>query len=164
MFAYYVMPKQNDAATAAIRPFPAGLRMIGTQVQFSCAHGGSPRLDAPFDCRPHFPAQPRTDAWVNFPTCWDGRGTEPSDVRYAGATGCPAGFGTPIPLLQFQLTWTTPNGTGAMFSTGALQARWTNGWNQQALESLVKSCLNTPTACGSVVNYFHRSPLPPSAR
>jgi len=154
VFAYFLPP-----GTSAVRAFPAGLHMEGTRVQFSCAHGGSPRRPAPFDCRPHFPAEPEVDAWVSFPTCWDGKGTDPSDTVYASGTQCPPGH-TMLPKLQLQFTWQTPDGTGATFSTGSFKAQWTNGWTALAMASLVEHCIASPTPCGSVVNYFRRSPLP----
>jgi Domain of unknown function (DUF1996) len=158
-FAYYLAL----TGITDVDVFPPGLQMTATHVQFSCAHGGAPRKPAPYDCRPVASIDPMVDAWVTFPSCWDGNGTAAEDVAYPAGSTCPAGFPRYLPRLQATFSWNIPDGTGATFSTGPFEARWTNGWDQRAIAALVRDCIRHPSPCGAVVNYFHRTPLPPSS-
>jgi hypothetical protein len=155
VFAYFLaLPGVTDVAV-----FPDGFQMTATRVQFSCAHGPAPKKPAPYDCH-SYTAQPAVNAWVTWPTCWDGTGNGPSDVVYIQGTSCPAGFEQRLPKLQATFSWNVVDGTGATFSTGAFTARFTNGWIPQAMANLVRDCIRRPTPCGEVTNYFRRSPLP----
>ncbi len=158
VFAYFL----GLTGVTDVDVFPPHIQIRATRVQFACAHGPSPRKPAPYDCGPVMPIQPEVAAWVTWPTCWDGHGLQPEDVVYPNTDGtCPAGFDHRLPKLQATFSWNIPDGTGATFSTGAFQALWTNGWDAAAIEALVRDCIQHPTPCGAVVNYFKRSPLPP---
>jgi hypothetical protein len=156
VFAYFLATPGVDG----VEPYPDGIQIRATRVQFACAHGPSPRKPAPYDCGPVMAVDPQVAAWVTWPTCWNGTGKGPSDVVYTTTAGCPAGFTHPLPKLQATFSWNISNGTGATFTTGGFQAQWTNGWNHEAMQALVRDCIQKPTACGAVVNYFKRSPLP----
>jgi hypothetical protein len=156
VFSYFLaLPDVTDVAV-----FPDGFQMTATRVQFSCAHGPAPKKPAPYDCH-SYTGLPQVDAWITWPTCWNGTGNGPSDVVYVQGTSCPAGFDRRLPKLQATFSWNVVDGTGATFSTGAFTARFTNGWIPQAMANLVRDCIRRPTPCGEVTNYFRRSPVPP---
>jgi hypothetical protein len=160
VFTYYV-PGPNAPAGSQVS-FPPGLHMVATHYFFTCAHEHMPASPQPFDCRTSQPTEPRVAAWLNFPTCWDGTGIEPSDVRYASGSTCPTGFAKRLPLLQLQMTWHIADGSGSTFSTGrTFQASFENFWVPKALDTLVANCITHQARCGAIINYFHRTPLPP---
>jgi hypothetical protein len=162
LFAYFETPR--DAEAASIEPFPAGFKMDGTHVRWSCAHGGAPKRPEPFDCTPygkdHF-----VDAWVYFPSCWDG---STPDVVYPVDRRCPAGYTVRLPALTVQTLWPgLLDGEGVTLSTGGpntFHAGFLNAWRPDAMAKLTQACLNYQQRCGAVVNFFHRiregSPVP----
>jgi hypothetical protein len=156
IFAYYLAPKAPFGTPVVP---PSGLQMIATKGWFSCAGNVKQRDQLPFDCRP-YSSTPRVEGWRTFPACWDGTGLLPQDVAYDHVGVCPDGFPKQLPILQMQATWNIADGTGATFSTGGYQDRWTDHWYEPAIDSLVANCIVIPTACGSIYNYFHASPLP----
>lgn len=148
VFAYYLAtPGITD-----VEVFPQHIQLKATRVQFACAHGPSPRRAAPYDCGPVMSIDPQVAAWVTFPNCWNGKGITPENVVYPNGADCPAGFEHRLPKLQTTFSWNVPDGTGTTFSTGSFEALWTNGWDPDAIETLVHDCIQKPTACGAVVH------------
>jgi hypothetical protein len=161
VFLYYVMGPGPPSSKV---PYPPGLRMTATHYYFTCVFEHKPAAQQPFDCRDSQPNDPRVSVWVNFPTCWDGTGNEPSDVRYATAGTCPSGFEMNLPLLQLQMSWHIADGTGLTFSTGqTFVTSFENFWVPAAMNDLVTNCIVQPRPCGGIINYFHRTPLPTGA-
>lgn len=160
IYTYYVPAPQAPAGSEVT--IPAGMRMIATKYYFTCANEHTPAGPRPFDCRPSQPDNPRVTLWVNFPTCWNGTGLEPTDVQYPERDqGCPSGFDKRFPLIQVQMTWEIADGTGATFTTGdPFQVIFENFWVQEALDNLVTNCIKERQACGPIITYFTRTPLP----
>jgi hypothetical protein len=160
VYTYYLAPNNP---TTTVEPPPPGLTMKGTQHYFTCSGAANRRFKAPTNCSTFSPLPDgtlsRQNAWVTFPNCWDGR----TGTAYKVSGACPSGFSHEIPVLQFQFTWDVQDGTNATFSAGDAStwyATWANGWYQPALNALTRDCVTTPTTCGSILNYFNRSPLP----
>jgi hypothetical protein len=160
IFTYYVLGGNAPAGSQV--SIPPGMRMIATSSYFTCAHEHTPAAPQPFDCSQSQPDEPRVALWANFPTCWDGRGTQPNDAAYPVDGDCPTGFPKRFPLIQVQMTWRIADGTGATFTTGdTFQVSFENFWLQRALDTLVENCIDVQQRCGAIINYFHRTPLPP---
>lgn len=143
VYVYTLVPN-HPVGTPQVPPDKVAL--IGTAVQWQCGPG-SPRHSAPYACDPGV----YTQAWVTLPSCLDG-----TNQLYPT---CPDGV-TQLPVIQLQFSWPVSDATQATFSGGSYSASWANGWLPAAIDSLVANCIVIPTACGSVVNYFHNSPLP----
>lgn len=138
----YTLPPNHSVGTP-IKP-PGGLALDGTRVQWACGPG-TPRHAAPYVCA----VGGRTQAWVSLPDCLPGPVDPP----------CIAGA-TQLPEIQLQFAWDVLDATKATFTGGSFHASWSNGWIAPAIDSLMANCIVIPTACGSVVNYFHDNPLP----
>jgi len=161
IYTYYVPGPLAPAGSQV--SIPPGMHMVASNYYFTCAHEHKPAAAQPFDCHASQPDDPRVALWANFPTCWNGSGLEPADVVYAVNGACPSGFGKRFPLIQVQMTWRIADGTGATFTTGdTFQVIFENFWVQAALDNLVQNCIVALRSCGAIINYFHRTPLPPS--
>jgi hypothetical protein len=146
VFAYYLAPKHPSGP---VQVPPSGMSLTGSVVQFQCGDGGS-RTNKPVACLPGVP----TLAWVTMPSCWAGGSSS--------YPPCPSGLAQ-YPVIQLEFKWPSSDITGGSFAGeegNQFEAVWTNGWLPEALTPLVRDCIQTPTPCGSIVNYFHRSPLP----
>ena len=144
VYVYTVVPN-HPRGTPQVPP--VGLKITGTALQWQCG-AGSPRQNKPYKC----PSGQRTLAWITMPACWNGG----SRVVYG-----PCGPNqTQLPVWQLEFSWPVSDATHAKFRGGGeFYASWENHWKVKALTSLVKNCVQDPTPCGSVVNYFKDHPL-----
>jgi hypothetical protein len=150
---------------AAVRPFPAGLKMIA----------GNGHATAPQDLRVTFwncgagsgvarsaevPTCPNDRGaglrlHVNFPNCWDGANLDSNDhqahMAYSVRGRCPSGHPVAVPAISVIFRYPTTGGPGVTLSSGgrfSAHADFFNAWKQGALTSLVRGCLNALRHCG----------------
>lgn len=153
---------------SAIRPFPAGLKMIAgsstaanpqrSQVMYWICEDGGPQAQTsrPVDCGSGY-----VSVQIKFPDCWDGTHLDSSDHRshmaYSvdpdddGRFSCPASRPVPVPRLQYSIDFPLHDGTRLRLSSGAyytMHADFFNAWTQTELASLVANCLNRQVNCG----------------
>jgi hypothetical protein len=150
-FSFFLVP--NHVHPPGIKPFPVGMTITGTHVQFDCAGGRSPKEKVPYDCR-RYSQDPRVRAIIDFPYCWSGHGL--TEVVYAVSGTCPVQHPVPLPLLRVDVTWNTPDGRGATFHGGSMKAAFANAYQIAELGEIVHDCINTPRRCGAFTNYIHR--------
>ena len=150
---------------AAVRPFPAGLRMIagssrattpqGLRVTFwNCGAGAGVARSAEVPTCPNDRAA-SLRLHVNFPNCWDGANLESNDhqshMAYSVRGVCPAGHPVAVPAISLIFRYPTTGGPAVSLSSGgrySAHADFFNAWKQGALTSLVRGCLNALRHCG----------------
>ena len=151
-------------ALRKLRPFPAGLKMIAGDAQarrpqsvlvtyWDCGDlVNVPRSSDVPDCRDGT----SLSLHVNFPDCWDAKSLLSDNqrhVRYSVNGRCPKGFPVSLPALSLVLRYpvTTADKPVELASGGQYSghADFMNAWDQQALASLVASCLNRYRHCGT---------------
>jgi hypothetical protein len=151
-------------ADAAVKPWPAGFRMIAgngsstgaqPQVWYTC-NGGSRQ--------PFIPSCSGTVTMdVAFPQCWDGVNlTSPdhkSHVAYPSGGRCPASHPVPTPELSIHVNYETTFGDSSTWrlssdingsppgSSG--HADWMDGWNPAIMETWVRRVINPGLSGGS---------------
>src|SRR5215207_7879653 len=170
MRIYYLAPGTGTPGT-----IPAGLQMVGgnkdaqspaenPHVSWSCGQTKSvstPRRDTPYDCRPwaQYAFVDGIVASIDFPSCWNGTGLRPEDVKYPEGGACPPGFGNTIPKLSERVHYGVMNPIGLdgtlafQLSSGppyTMHADFWNTWQQERLDQLVADCLVANAHCGSV--------------
>lgn len=166
--------KTGIAHFETIHPMPPRLRMIaGFQRQigpidwwlnhavFECFNVGEKHDTIP-NCAPG----DEMVAQITFPQCWDGVNLDSPDhkshMAYADtATGyCPASHPVALPELAYRVHYEVTEynqPTHWRFSSDTYQgpagysfhADWINGWDQEAMETFVRECLNTRRDCHS---------------
>lgn len=150
------------ARGAVLTNMPEGLQSIGAD---SHATGPPPMYELYWDCGdknktsstpPTCPASgPGLLAHIDMPTCWDGVGLTPADVRYAGAPvpfvggpvnyPCPTGYKT-MPRLQLIVHTGLLSGAGLTFSSGpyyTLHGDYWQSWKDQAVLVSLENFLRT---------------------
>jgi len=150
---------------AAVRPFPAGLRMIagssrattpqGLRVTFwNCGAGAGVARSAEVPTCPNDRAA-SLRLHVNFPNCWDGANLDSNDhqshMAYSVRGVCPAGHPVAVPAISLIFRYPTTGGPAVSLSSGgrySAHADFFNAWKQGALTSLVRGCLNALRHCG----------------
>lgn len=153
MNAYYRRARRSGT----IRAFPAGLRVVAGDARAVAAqdtrvaswHCG-PKSGVRMRSEP--PACPpgtRLRMRVRFPECWDGRRLDSRDHRshlaYARRARCPASHRVHVPRLVLNVVYPIADGRFATLASGGVlsgHADFFNAWNQRALETLVRRCLN----------------------
>ena len=147
---------------------PFGLKMMAgnpqathplptSRIAWSCGNGSgtrSPRMDHPYKCmQTPGVVNPRgVTGIVIFPSCWDGRGLKPMDVKYPVDHQCPPGTYL-IPQLQERYQFPFMDGTKLTFVTGrywTFHADFFQSWHGLRLRRLVASCLRASLQCGKV--------------
>ena len=104
----------------------------------------------------------RIQLGVRFPDCWDGKNLDSADhkshmaysfeSKAAGGWVCPPTHPVLVPKLFLVIRYPTRGGPDIRLSPGdvdAGHADFMNGWNQEHLTDLVRTCLNTDKYCGS---------------
>jgi hypothetical protein len=93
---------------------------------------------------------------VNFPDCWDGKNLlydNQKNTAYSVNGRCPKGYPVAMPALQlvYRYQGKLPGKTVELSSGGQYSghADFINAWDQQALTTLVASCLNRYRHCGT---------------
>ena len=148
----------------AVRPFPAGLRMIAGNSKASNAQdlrvvywncgaqaGVGPSAAVP-TC-----ADTRGEGLrlhVNFPNCWDGANLDSPNhqahMAYSTAGRCPADHPVPLPAISVIFRYPVTGGAGISLASGGQytgHADFFNAWKQATLRSLTESCLNALRHC-----------------
>jgi Domain of unknown function (DUF1996) len=110
---------------------------------------------------------------IRFPDCWDGRNVDSPDhkshvaySRYSKEQGgwvCPGSYPVLVPMLQLTVLYPTSGGPDVRLSPGdvdAGHADFMNGWNQEKLAELVRTCLNTDRYCGGGDKPKNPAPAP----
>lgn len=155
----------------AIRPFPAGLKIVagsasggpqevnGERVWAFLCPGGTlvngTTTQAP-TCRTN-----RMYMTIRFPDCWNGVDLDSADhsshMAYSRRTGpglersCPTTHPWMMPQLAIQLRYPTAGGPGVRLAPGPVNtahADFFNGWDPSIQRRLVEDCLNTDEYCG----------------
>lgn len=158
--AYY-RPGEGVDPTS-IEPYPPGLMMIAgdplatepqplSVVSWSCGVGAE-RSVLP----PRCPDQLGLRMNVTFPDCWDGEHLDVEGhrdhLRYSRDGACPSSH--PVALPQLTLAVGYPAGgdaSGLALTSGGLfsgHADFVNTWDQDKLETEVRSCLHRQVVCG----------------
>ncbi|MEP7059528.1 MAG: DUF1996 domain-containing protein [Actinomycetota bacterium] len=168
---------------SAIRPIPAGLRMVagnadaenakqnpqlGGGIYWGCSDNQpSGKFSVPVDC-----ATGIISLHVGFADCWDGVHLDSADheshmafpVSSARGYVCPKDHPVPLPRVILRVEYPTgTNASGITLSSGpafTAHASYWNTWDQTALASLTRACLGGSHACGENPN--PGSPLEPS--
>ena len=151
--------------------YPPGLKMVvgkaaaatpddNPSARWNCVPGGASSRDF-MNCPPGTKLQ----AYLNFPTCWNGHDLDSADhishMAFApDGTSCPGTHPVVVPRLQFVITYPV-NGTGLTLAgtrngvnvTNA--PGWTfhgdfwNVWDQAELQRRVTNCVNNGFICGT---------------
>jgi hypothetical protein len=158
-----------------IRPFPAGLMVIAGDARaqapqerriasWYCGSGAGMRESTTV---PACPPGSRLRLRVRFPDCWDGQRLDSTDhkshmaysdrvprrLRQGGAPRrCPASHPVAVPRLVLNVVYPVAGGSGITLASGpsyTAHADFFNAWEQRALATLVRSCLNADRHCGS---------------
>ncbi|MDQ6751111.1 MAG: DUF1996 domain-containing protein [Actinomycetota bacterium] len=153
---------------AAMRPFPAGLRLIagdskatGPQsldvMSWGCgSESGIERQQAPPVC----PAGRSLVGTVRFPDCWDGVNLDSPDhkshlayaIKVRGGRACPGSHPVAVPKITFNVRYPVPGGPSVSLASGSAfteHADFFNAWDPPTLASLVMGCLVADVKCGS---------------
>ena len=169
MMAYY---KQgyNYIPSAAIHPFPAGLRIVagssassGPQdnTAFNCYRSDgsiTTTKSIPTDC----PTGATLGIGVAFPQCWDGVNLDSPDhkshMAYPG-NGCPATHPVAVTGITLNVTYKVgANGTSKWRLSSdnydkslpggySTHADWFDGWNTDTMNTWVTRCINATMDC-----------------
>jgi len=151
------------STTKAVKPFPAGLKMIAGSSMATTAQSArvtywncGPLVDvAGSSAIPTCPQGADLRLHVRFPSCWDGKSLDSSDhkshMAYAMRGRCPATHPVAVPAIALIFRYPIAGGTGVSLSSGgqhSAHADFFNAWNQPVLTSLVDDCLNALRHCG----------------
>jgi hypothetical protein len=140
-------------ASRPIVAFPPDLRMVASRSFFHCGSAGT-GTTRPKDC-----GSRSLHASIRFPACWDGVNTDSLDhlshMAYQTGRGCPSTHPVAVPRLVVVVRYKgVHDGRGYTLSSGrpsSMHADFWNTWDQEALSTLVQSCLNeATTTCGLV--------------
>ena len=155
MFAYY---RNNPVRYGTTTPFPRDFRLIagglGTfpNSGWSCEKDASNMVQSP----PYCGTTGMLVLHVRFPSCWDGVNTDSADHRshvvYHQSGKCPASHPVKVPEVFLHVRFPRGmSGSGYKLSDGTLapHADFWNTWRQDALEGLVRRCLNVGINCGT---------------
>lgn len=142
----YVLAPNHPVGTPTVPTPGLTLHSDPSVTRWQCG-GGTPRTITPYRCQPG----QRTNVWVTLPSCVVG--------GIPAYPPCPAGS-VQLPVIQLQITWPVLDATKATFTGGPFFAQWRNGWATVPITNLVNACIVVPTPCGSIINFFHRFPLP----
>lgn len=149
---------------AAVRPFPAGLKMIAGDRTATSPQGinityWNCGADSPIRPTSEVPTCPNTRAQslrlhVNFPNCWDGRRLDSADhkshMAYSVRGQCPATHPVAVPAISLIFRYQVVGGSGVTLASGGQysgHADFFNAWRQGTLTSLVNGCLNALRHC-----------------
>jgi hypothetical protein len=172
-------------AKGELQTLPAGLQMLAGNAMASSA-GENPNVHwfcgaaqktafatplsgHPYDCTPWARGHSFVDgivAKVDFPNCWNGEGTSPSDVTYPDH-GCPTDFPYKIPKLILRIHYgvmdpcagaspcragrASAENVALSFSAGdyvTYHADFWNEWHQRPHDRLIDGCLRAHIDCG----------------
>lgn len=101
-------------------------------------------------------------AHIVFPSCWDGDLTGTDDTSHLSYAPCGKAYPYRIPQISVHITYAI-HAAGAGFALASddmlrtsggrsLHADFWNTWQQSALETLVRKCLNTGADCKQITN------------
>ena len=149
---------------APVRAFPPGLLMIA-----GSSHATTPQdLHVTFwNCGARTAIRPSADVptcragsgsalrlHVNFPNCWDGAQLDSADhqshMAYSTRGVCPADHPVALPAISLIYRYPIVGGADITLSSGgqySAHADLFNAWQQRALVSLVRGCLNAFRHC-----------------
>ena len=154
----------NVANLQAIRPLPAGLKVIAGDahatkpqstavIGWNCGVQGQRQYDHPISCN----SKQKIVLHVFFPNCWDGRHLDSPDhkshMAYSSNGKCPAGHPVIVPRLSEAFGYPISSATGLTFSSGqhyTAHADFINSWNQSEMNRLTTTCINASRQCGPV--------------
>jgi hypothetical protein len=145
-----------------LQPFPADLRIVAGNAKERGKRPGAPNtwgcLGEPVSgtdivtC----PAGSKLELLLNFPGCWDGRRSDSPNhhahMAYAKANACPKSHPVPVPQIQFKIRWPTRGGPDVRLATGkgyTAHGDFMNGWEPNALQQRIDTCLKPVVKCGS---------------
>jgi hypothetical protein len=152
------------STTKAVKPFPAGLKMIAGNSEASTAQSArvtywncGPLTDvAASSGIPSCPEGTDLRLHVRFPSCWDGSSLDSADhkshMAYAIGRRCPKSHPVSVPAIELIMKYPALGGPDFQLSSGGQysgHADFFNAWNQQELTRLVRSCLNAQRRCGT---------------
>jgi hypothetical protein len=157
--AYYRVAPGIDPL--AVAPYPLGLAAIAGDAAGS---GPQPASVVGYGCGraavvqpspPACPAESPLNLRVTFPDCWDGRRLAADDhrshLRYSEGAGCPGSHPVAIPRLTMVVHYpVVGDPSGLRLASGPLEsahADFLNGWDPDALEVEVRSCLHRQVVC-----------------
>lgn len=157
--AYYRVAPGIDPLTVA--SYPLGLAAVAGD---ATAPGPQPASVVGYGCgratvvrssAPTCPAESPLNLRVTFPDCWDGRRLEATDhrshLRYSEGDGCPGSHPVAIPRLTLVVHYpVVGDPVGLRLASGPLEtahADFLNGWDPDALEVEVRSCLHRQVVC-----------------
>lgn len=161
----YYKTGYNGIADAAVKPWPAGFRMIAGDssstsaqtgiVSYQC-NGGSASTTIPA-------CSGTLSMSVRFPQCWDGSNLDSPDhrshVAYPSGGRCPATHPVPTPELSLQVfykttfgdssTWRLSSDMNGAPAGSSGHADWMNGWDPELMKVWVAKVINTGLSGGS---------------
>lgn len=146
----YYRGLQRDLRT--VRPPPAGLKVIAGSARAT----GPQRGIVSWGCVPgeNRATVPQCTGGtlrlrIHFPDCWDGRNLDSADhaehMAYSEARRCPGAHPVPVPRIELNVVYPTPGGSGVTLASGAAStahADFMNGWHQNELARLVRTCIH----------------------
>ncbi len=169
MMIVYYKSGYDGLNPSAIKPMPAGLRMIAgssnssaaqERVQFGCLTG----VTGIFKSIPVCPAGSTLIASIVFPQCWDGKNLDTPDhkshMAYPAAGACPSTHPVALPAITFNVrydisatddmrAWRLSSDT---YSTGtpggfSFHGDWMNGWRDDIVNAWMAGCINKTLDC-----------------
>ena len=170
--AYYL----NFFRHSWVHTIPFGLQMVGgnrdatsatenRHVFWSCGDV-SPKVSHPYACMGR--GDGHVVAGIDFPSCWDGNGTEIDDVVYPASprTPCPSGYPIELPILSLRVLlvgvvdpcagatpcgpWDSDANVRISLASGSyytLHADFWNLWSPTTLQRLIRRCLDAHVKC-----------------
>ena len=161
---WYYKAGYRGVDSAAVKPFPAGLRMIagdshgttpiptGDVIRFICQADGVIRGGIP-SC----PVGQTIEIIVIFPQCWDGVNLDSPDhkshMAYGTGTGCPSTHPVGLPEVSLNISYTVvdanPDQNWKLSSDNyagqggySMHADWFYGWKDDVMKTWVTKCIN----------------------
>jgi Domain of unknown function (DUF1996) len=159
LHSYYRWGNIKDVAH--IQPMPADLKMIAGNpmataqqslrvIGWNCGVRGSALHHEPVSCRGQ-----KIVLHVFFPNCWDGVHLDSADhaghMAYSHNGRCPASHPVAVPRLAEDYGYPITDATAITLASGSYvtaHADFWNTWNQSAMVSLTRSCINRGRQCG----------------
>lgn len=161
----YYKTGYNGIANGAVKPWPAGFRMIAGSASSTAPQGGI----VSYTCNggtttTSIPACSGTMAMnVRFPQCWDGVNLDSPDhkshVAYPSGGRCPSTHPVPTPELTIGIqyattygdssTWRLSSDTNGAPAGSSGHADWMHGWNPSVMQTWVTQVINKGLSGGS---------------
>ncbi len=154
--------------TGAVQRMPQGLKMVAgntSSASFSVSKrlgwscGKSGRSYSQSSTIPNNCGSDPVNAWIQFPSCWDGRNLDSADhrshLRFVDEKSpCPGSHPVRLPQITILLYFPPGSTNGWHLSSdssgvrgGSLHADWWGGWNDEAMDLWTNGCMKAARNC-----------------